>query len=60
MEWEFDIALSTHELLKQGTTTAEYRHIIVLSDTYLDASLTAYAIASREDTAVVTDILYCL
>jgi len=55
--WEFDIAVTTHKLLKQGITVAAYRQITVLAATYTDASLIAYALAAAPDNATVTDIL---
>lgn len=55
--WEFDVAVSTHDLLKRGVTVADYRRVTVLADDYPDASLTAYAMASGPDDVVVTDLL---
>lgn len=56
--WEFDIAVSTHDLLRRGVTVADYRRVTVEADDYSDASLTAYAMAAGPDDAMVTDILW--
>lgn len=53
--WEFDVDVSTHALLRRHVLVADRRRVVVLADDWLDASLTAYALASCDD-AVVTDL----
>lgn len=56
--WAFDVAVSTHDGLRRGEVALDYRRVEVLADGYLDASLTAYAMAAGPDGAVVTDLLW--
>lgn len=54
-EWEFDVDVSTHDLLKRGVTVADRRRVTVEADDYLEASLLAYGLAAV-DGVQVTDI----
>ncbi len=56
--WEFDVAVTTHDLLRRGVTVADYRRVIVLAEDYGEASLAAYAMASGPDGVVVADMLW--
>lgn len=57
MIWEFDVAVSTHDLLRRGVCVADYRRVTVEAVGYLDASLAALQIAAA-DGAMPTDLLY--
>lgn len=39
--WEFDVGITTHELLRQGVVVDQWINIRVASDSYLDASCAA-------------------
>jgi hypothetical protein len=43
--WAFDVAVTTHELLKLGETCAIWVRVEVLAEGYLDASLLALQMA---------------
>lgn len=45
-EWEFDVGVSTHDLLKVGITVAHYTRVQVVAETHLEASLIALEMAS--------------
>lgn len=45
-EWEFDVAVSSHDLLQLGITEAGYANIRVLAADYDDASLLACQMAA--------------
>lgn len=48
MRWEFDVDVSTHNLLRRGVVVADRRRVVLLlsdGDDYLVASLVAYALA---------------
>lgn len=53
--WEFDVDVSTHDLLKQGVTVADRRRVEVIASGYLDASLLACQLACV-DGALPTDV----
>ena len=55
--WEFDVAVSTHDLLRRGVVVADYRRVVIEAESYEDASLTAYGMAAGPDGAVITDLL---
>jgi hypothetical protein len=55
VEWEFDVDVSTHELLRRGVLVADRRRVTVSSDGYGDASLAAVQLASV-DGATPTDL----
>jgi hypothetical protein len=55
--WEFDVAVSTHDLLQCGISVADYRRVTVEADGYMDASLMALQLAAA-DGAMPTDLLY--
>lgn len=61
---EFDVAVSTHDLLKEGVCVAQYVRVYVLVDdetSALAASLTALQLASCSgDHVVATDLLWRL
>lgn len=61
---EFDVAVSTHDLLKQGICVAQYVRVYVLVDdetSPLEASLAALQLATCSgDHVVVTDLLWRL
>jgi hypothetical protein len=44
--WSFDVAVTTHELLKLGETVAQWVRVTVLAEGYLDASLLALQMAN--------------
>lgn len=54
-EWEFDVDVSTHNLLRLGVLVADRRRVTVEASDYADASLLAYALAAVDD-ALVTDM----
>ncbi len=56
-EWEFDVAVSTYDLVKAGVTVAAWREVSTCADTYADASLGALQMAAA-DGAMPTDILW--
>jgi hypothetical protein len=53
--FEFDVEVSTHDLLRLGILVADQRRVTVLGSDYSDASLAAYAMACV-DGAVVTGL----
>jgi hypothetical protein len=55
--WEFDVAVSTHDLVKAGVLVADWREVSICSDSYADASLGALQMAAA-DGAMPTDILW--
>lgn len=44
--WTFDVAVTTHELLKLGEACAQLVRVEVLAEGYLDASLLALQLAN--------------
>lgn len=56
--WEFDVAVSTHDLLKRGVTVANWRRVEVLAESYSEASLTALGMACGPGETMPTDILW--
>lgn len=58
-EWEFDVGVSTHELLRAGVVVHHYRRVTMLADGYSEASLTAYCLAAV-DGVQVTELLWRL
>lgn len=55
--WEFDVGVTRHAWLRRGVPVVAYRRVTVLAADYLDASLTAYAMAAGPDDAMVTELL---
>lgn len=54
--WEFDVGVTTEDLLKEGVLVAQWRRVEVESASYNDASLTAVLMATAGG-AYVTEIL---
>lgn len=54
--WEFDVGVTTHDLLKAGQTVAQWVRVVVWSDDVMDASVTAGQIVGCH--GYVTAILY--
>lgn len=54
--WTFDVAVTTHELLKLGETCAQWVRVTVLAEGYLDASLLALQLANC--VGYTTSIMY--
>lgn len=54
--WTFDVAVTTHDLLQQGVTCAQWVRVEVLGEGYMDASLLALQLANI--VGYTTDILY--
>ncbi|MBK1785126.1 hypothetical protein [Prauserella cavernicola] len=38
MTWEFDVGVTTHELLQQGVTVAQWARVDVAASSYLEAA----------------------
>lgn len=55
--WEFDVAVSTHDLLRDGFTVAQWRRVTVAADGYSEASLVALQMAACRGW-MPTDILW--
>lgn len=53
--YEFDVDVSTHDLLKNGVVVADRRRVCVVGESYLNASLTALQLAVV-DGALPTDL----
>jgi hypothetical protein len=45
-EWEFDVGVSTHDLLKQGVTVRHYTRVSVAASSYVEARLVACQLAA--------------
>lgn len=45
-EWEFDVGVSTHDLLKEGVTVRHYTRVSVSAVTYVEARLVACQVAA--------------
>lgn len=58
-EWEFDVAVSSHDWLRVGVAVHHYRRVTVAAPTYSEAALTALEMAAL-DGAMPTDILFRL
>lgn len=58
-EWEFDVGVSTHQLLRAGVVVHHYRTVTVLADDYREASLAAYCLAAA-DGVQITELLWRL
>lgn len=54
--YEFDVDVSTHDLLKCGVTVADRRRVVVLAESYGEAALVACQLASSVDDAFATDL----
>jgi hypothetical protein len=54
--WTFDVAVTTHELLKLGEACAQWVRVQVLAEGYLDASLLALQMANC--VGYTTSIMY--
>lgn len=55
--WEFDVGVSTHDLLQAGVPVADYRRVTVAAASYTDAALLACQLAAAVDGAMPTDLL---
>lgn len=55
--WEFDVAVSTYDLVKVGVLVADWRRVSIASGSYSDASLGALEMACV-DGAMPTDLLW--
>lgn len=57
-EWEFDVSVSNHDLLKEGVVVRHYTRVSVWAETYVEARLVACQLAAcgswmpTEDTLV--------
>lgn len=45
-KWEFDVGVSTHELLRVGVTVRHYTRVTVTAERYADARLIACQLAA--------------
>lgn len=45
-EWEFDVGVSTHDLLKEGVTVRHYTRVNVAAETHAEARLIACQLAA--------------
>jgi hypothetical protein len=45
-EWEFDVGVSTHDLLRQGVTVRHYTRVSVAASHYVEARLIACQLAA--------------
>lgn len=54
--WEFDVDVSTHDLLRRGIVVADRRRVHVVANDYLEAALAACQLASSVDDAFATDV----
>lgn len=45
-EWEFDVGVSTHDLLRRGVTVRHYTRVSVVASSYVEAQLTACQLAA--------------
>lgn len=45
-EWEFDIGVSTHDLLREGVVVRHYTRVSVSAETYVEARLVACQLAA--------------
>ena len=45
-EWEFDVGVSTHDLLRQGVVVRHYTRVVVSAETYVEARLVASQLAA--------------
>lgn len=45
-EWEFDVGVSTHDLLKEGVTVRHYTRVIVAAESYTVAQVIACQMAA--------------
>ena len=53
--YEFDVDVSTHDMLKRGVLVADRRRVTVVADDYRTASLVALQLAAT-DGALPTDL----
>lgn len=45
-EWEFDVGVSTHDLLREGVTVRHYTRVSVSASSYTEARLVACQLAA--------------
>ena len=45
-EWEFDVGVSTHDLLKEGITVRHFTRVNVIANGYVEARLVACQLAA--------------
>jgi len=45
-EWEFDVGVSTHDLLKEGVTVRHFTRVSVIAGGYIEARLVACQLAA--------------
>lgn len=45
-EWEFDVGVSNHDLLKEGVVVRHYTRVSVWAETYAEARLIACQVAA--------------
>jgi hypothetical protein len=57
VEWEFDVGVSTYDLLKRHVVVAEWRRVVVLAPSYVEGALLACQLAGSGD-VVVTELLW--
>lgn len=55
-DWQFDVGVTTHELLQQGVTVAQWTRVQVTAPSYLEAS--EIAIQMGGIVGYATDCLY--
>ena len=46
IEWEFDVGVTTHDLLREGVTVRHYTRVTVVAEHYTVARLTACQVAA--------------
>lgn len=56
MRWEFDVAVTTHDLLKVGVVAARWVRVVIWSDDAMDAHVLAGQMVGCH--GYVTSILY--
>lgn len=56
--WEFDVGVSTHDLLRVGVTVHHYRRVRVVEDGYQRAALLACQMAAFPEGVLPTDLLW--
>lgn len=56
MRWEFDVAVTTHDLLKVGVVAAQWVRVVIWSDDAMDAHVLAGQMVGCH--GYVTSILY--
>lgn len=56
--WEFDVGVSSHDLLQAGVPVAAWRRVEVAAPSYLEAQLVACQLAAAVDGAMPTACVF--